>query len=82
MARGVLEGPASPGPVLPSGALPGRGVVLAVLLAPWLAPFDRLIGDLRNAYLLDPEGQYLFGTDTQGRDVLSRGGINSVKREA
>ena len=81
MARGVLEGPASPG-LVPSGAHLGRGVVLAVLLAPWPAPFDRLIGDLRNAHLLEPEGQYLFGTDTQGRGVLSRGGINSVKSEA
>jgi ABC-type dipeptide/oligopeptide/nickel transport system permease subunit len=48
------------------------GVVLAALLAPWLAPFDPLTGDLRNAYLLEPGGRYLLGTDTQGRDVLSR----------
>lgn len=48
------------------------GVVLAAALAPWLAPYDPLAGDLRNAYLLAPEGRYLFGTDTQGRDVLSR----------
>jgi ABC-type dipeptide/oligopeptide/nickel transport system permease subunit len=48
------------------------GVVLAAALAPWLAPYDPLAGDLRNADLLAPEGRYLFGTDTQGRDVLSR----------
>src|SRR5918993_1338872 len=48
------------------------GVVLAALSAPWLAPFDPLTGDLRNAYLLEPGGRYLFGTDTQGRDILSR----------
>ena len=48
------------------------GVVLAALLAPWLAPFDPVTGDLRNAYLLEPGGRYLLGTDTQGRDVLSR----------
>jgi ABC-type dipeptide/oligopeptide/nickel transport system permease subunit len=48
------------------------GVVLAALLAPWLAPFDPLTGDLRNAYLLEPGGRYLLGTDTQGRDLLSR----------
>jgi ABC-type dipeptide/oligopeptide/nickel transport system permease subunit len=48
------------------------GVVLAALLAPWLAPFDPLTGDLRNAYLFEPAGRYLLGTDTQGRDVLSR----------
>jgi ABC-type dipeptide/oligopeptide/nickel transport system permease subunit len=48
------------------------GVVLAALLAPWLAPFDPLTGALRNAYLLEPGVRYLLGTDTQGRDVLSR----------
>jgi ABC-type dipeptide/oligopeptide/nickel transport system permease subunit len=48
------------------------GVVLAALLAPWLAPFDPLTGDLRNAYLFEPGGRYLLGTDTQGRDLLSR----------
>jgi ABC-type dipeptide/oligopeptide/nickel transport system permease subunit len=47
-------------------------VVLAAVLAPWIAPFDPLTGDLRNAYLLDPGGRFLLGTDTQGRDVLSR----------
>jgi peptide/nickel transport system permease protein len=47
-------------------------VVLAALLAPWLAPFDPVAGDLRNAYLLGPGGHHLFGTDAQGRDVLSR----------
>ncbi len=47
-------------------------VVLGALLAPWLAPFDPVAGDLRNAYLLEPGGRYLLGTDTQGRDVLSR----------
>jgi ABC-type dipeptide/oligopeptide/nickel transport system permease subunit len=47
-------------------------VVLAGLLAPWLAPFDPITGDLRNAYLLGPGGRYLLGTDAQGRDVLSR----------
>ena len=47
-------------------------VVLAALLAPWLAPFNPTTGDLRNAYLLGPGGRYLLGTDAQGRDVLSR----------
>ena len=47
-------------------------MVLAALLAPWLAPFDPTTGDLRNAYLLGPGGRYLLGTDAQGRDVLSR----------
>ena len=47
-------------------------VVAAALLAPWLAPFDPLAGDLRNAYLVGPGGRFLLGTDSQGRDVLSR----------
>jgi ABC-type dipeptide/oligopeptide/nickel transport system permease subunit len=47
-------------------------VVSAAVLAPWLAPFDPLRGDLRNAYLVGPSGRFLLGTDTQGRDVLSR----------
>ncbi len=47
-------------------------VVAAALLAPWLAPFDPLTGDLRNAYLLGPGGRFVLGTDSQGRDVLSR----------
>lgn len=47
-------------------------VVGCALLAPWLAPYDPLIGDLRGAYLKGPGGAYPLGTDTQGRDVLSR----------
>jgi ABC-type dipeptide/oligopeptide/nickel transport system permease subunit len=47
-------------------------VVLAAIFAPVLAPHDPYAGDLRNAYLLHPGGGYLLGTDTQGRDVLSR----------
>lgn len=47
-------------------------VVAAALLAPSLARFDPLAGDLRNAYLLGPGGPFLLGTDTQGRDVLIR----------
>jgi len=47
-------------------------VAVAALLAPWLAPFDPVSGDLRNAYLLGPGGRFLLGTDSQGRDVLSR----------
>ena len=47
-------------------------VVLAGVCAPLLAPHDPLTGDLRGAYLLRPGGRFLLGTDTQGRDVLSR----------
>jgi ABC-type dipeptide/oligopeptide/nickel transport system permease subunit len=47
-------------------------IVTAACLAPWVAPFDPLAGDLRNAYLVGPGGRFLLGTDSQGRDVLSR----------
>jgi len=47
-------------------------VVAAAVLAPWIAPLDPLKGDLRNAYLLGPGGRFVLGTDSQGRDVLSR----------
>lgn len=47
-------------------------VVAAAILAPWIAPYDPLVGDLKDAYLTPPGGKYLLGTDSQGRDVLSR----------
>ncbi len=47
-------------------------VIGAALFAPWLAPHNPLVGDLQNAYLQKPDFHYLLGTDTQGRDVLSR----------
>lgn len=47
-------------------------VVVSALLAPWLAPHDPFTGDLREAYLRRPGGTHLLGTDSQGRDVLSR----------
>jgi ABC-type dipeptide/oligopeptide/nickel transport system permease subunit len=46
--------------------------VLAAVFAPILAPHDPLRGDLRGAYLLAPSTAHLAGTDSQGRDVLSR----------
>ena len=47
-------------------------VVIAAVFAPWLAPHSPITGDLRNAYLVEPGSRYILGTDTQGRDVLSR----------
>jgi len=41
------------------------------LLAPWLAPGDPLRGELA-ASLQPPSHTFLFGSDAQGRDVLSR----------
>ena len=72
MARGVIGERFSRDRFFQLGLVLVGGVVLAALCAPWLAPFDPLAGDLRNAYLLEPGGRYLLGTDTQGRDVLSR----------
>ncbi|MDQ7843163.1 MAG: ABC transporter permease [Armatimonadota bacterium] len=45
--------------------------ILVAVLAPWIAPHNPVRGDL-NDYLRPPGGRYLFGTDTFGRDVLSR----------
>src|SRR5689334_24239917 len=47
-------------------------VLMAAVFAPWLAPHNPVVGDLRGAYLVRPGGRFLLGTDTQGRDVLSR----------
>ncbi len=47
-------------------------VVGAALFAPWLAPQNPITGDLRGAYLVEPGSRFLLGTDTQGRDILSR----------
>jgi ABC-type dipeptide/oligopeptide/nickel transport system permease subunit len=47
-------------------------MVVAALFAPWLAPHNPVTGDLRGAYLVKPGGRFLLGTDTQGRDILSR----------
>ena len=45
--------------------------VLAALLAPWLAPHDPFETNLV-AIMQPPGGEYLLGTDGQGRDMLSR----------
>ena len=47
-------------------------LVIAALLAPWIAPHDPLRGDLANDYLAHPGRHFLLGADAQGRDVLSR----------
>ena len=48
-------------------------VLMAIVsvLAPWIAPFDPLKNDLRNAFA-SPNGDHWLGTDELGRDVLSR----------
>ena len=47
------------------------GVVLAALLAPWLAPYDPYFTDLPIA-MQPPSAAHWFGTDNTGRDLLSR----------
>jgi ABC-type dipeptide/oligopeptide/nickel transport system permease subunit len=47
-------------------------VVLAAIFAPWIAPHSPVSGDLKGAYLVKPGSRFILGTDTQGRDVLSR----------
>jgi len=57
-------------------ALLGLVIVLALVviaaLAPWIAPYAPDVGDLMTTRLLPPSSAHLFGTDDQGRDILSR----------
>ncbi len=57
-------------------ALLGLGIVLALvavaLFADLLAPYSPTVGDLRTTRLLAPSAAHWFGTDDQGRDILSR----------
>jgi peptide/nickel transport system permease protein len=46
-------------------------VVLAAVLAPWIAPHDPVAIAIKDS-LLPPDGSFPFGTDQGGRDVLSR----------
>jgi peptide/nickel transport system permease protein len=56
-------------------AVVGLVLVLALILtavfAPWLAPYDPDKMDMAHTLAL-PDGQHLLGTDSLGRDVLSR----------
>lgn len=46
-------------------------IVLGAVLAPWLAPYDPVDQNILDR-LRPPDADYLLGTDTYGRDVLSR----------
>ena len=48
------------------------GLVLMALLADVIAPYSPTEGDLRTLRLLPPSAAHWFGTDDQGRDILSR----------
>ncbi len=47
------------------------GLFVVAIFAPWLAPYDPNFIDLKQV-LMAPSGAHLLGTDTLGRDVLSR----------
>ena len=57
-------------------AMLGLAIVVALVLiaifAPLLAPYSPTVGDLRTTRLLQPSLAHWFGTDDQGRDILSR----------
>ena len=47
-------------------------VILAGILAPWIAPFDPVLdADLMNSEL-PPDVTFWLGTDGQGRDIYTR----------
>ncbi|QPF72086.1 ABC transporter permease [Roseateles sp. DAIF2] len=48
------------------------GLVLLAAFAPQLAPYHPHVGDLSTTRLLPPSAAHWFGTDDQGRDILSR----------
>ena len=57
-------------------AVAGLAIVVALVLvavfANQLAPYSPYVGDLRTTRLLPPSAAHWFGTDDQGRDILSR----------
>jgi peptide/nickel transport system permease protein len=55
-----------------AGLLVALTLVATALCAPLLAPYSPIDGDLAGARLLPPSLTHWFGTDDQGRDILSR----------
>ncbi len=57
-------------------AMVGLAIVLALVLvaltADFIAPYPPTVGDLGTSRLLPPSATHWFGTDDQGRDILSR----------
>ncbi|MEW6660609.1 MAG: oligopeptide ABC transporter permease [Thermodesulfobacteriota bacterium] len=54
-----------------SGLVLVAGMGVVALASPWLAPYDPNFIDLKEV-LMPPSQSHLLGTDTLGRDVLSR----------
>ncbi|MDZ8171165.1 dipeptide/oligopeptide/nickel ABC transporter permease/ATP-binding protein [Microbacterium xanthum] len=46
-------------------------VVLVAIIGPWIAPYDPNFAQLSNAFQ-GPSAEHLLGTDSAGRDILSR----------
>lgn len=46
-------------------------IVLVAIVSPWLAPMDPTATDVAKVFG-DPDAEHLLGTDSAGRDVLSR----------
>jgi peptide/nickel transport system permease protein len=58
-------------PLAVTGLTLVAALFLLSLIAPWVAPYDPNVIDLKSV-LMAPSSQHLLGTDTLGRDVLSR----------
>ena len=54
------------------GLLIVAALILIAIFANFLAPYSPYQGDLLTTRLLPPSGAHWFGTDDQGRDILSR----------
>lgn len=46
-------------------------IILVAVFAPWIAPYDPYVQDLTNK-VAAPGGEHILGTDSLGRDLLSR----------
>jgi peptide/nickel transport system permease protein len=53
------------------GAIVIMALIIVAIFAPWIAPYDPYEPDYNNT-LLQPTKEHLLGTDTIGRDTLSR----------
>ena len=71
MARAALWRRLARDKVATGAALTLTVVVAAAVFAPWVAPFDPYAIDLTNV-MAPPGGDNLLGTDSNGRDILSR----------
>ena len=58
-------------PLMAVGGLIVATVVITAAIAPWVAPYDPTLINVK-AILLPPSWEHLCGTDTLGRDVFTR----------